>query len=120
MDTIELKGKKYVIDYSFYSMCLIEDIEIGDLANIKAKPLKALSLAATLIYGIVNKDNEDKEYALISKSEARKMLESWIEENPGKFTDLLSQLVNKLVENDFFQKMFQPTAEKIMEEKTQE
>ena len=120
MDTIELNGKKYVIDYSFYSMCLLEDLELGDLDEINKKPLKALSLGVDLLYAVVNKDNGDKEYAIISKSEVRKMLSEWIEEHEGEFTDLLTKLMDGLVNSGFFRKMFQQTTETTLEKKIQE
>lgn len=118
MDTIELNGNKYVIDYSFYSMYLLGDLEIGDMEDIKKKPLKALSLATDLLYAVVNKDMEDKEYAIIGKSEIRKMLSVWIDEHEGEFIELLTKLINKLVESDFFRKMFQQTAEETLEKES--
>lgn len=101
MKTFKLNGATYPLEFTFNSIILIEDLDIIGLADdLKNRPLKVISVTATLLWAVLNKDKY-----ILEKEEVVTMLDEWCNKDGNNIVDLFNSLQEALENSGFFQKL---------------
>lgn len=96
---INIKGKDLELQFTYNSMKYLQDFDFTALVEIESKPFKAIGLVRELLFASMNCDPK----VVIGEIEIDEYVESAIED--GVFQDLMAELVNKLMDSNFFKSL---------------
>lgn len=97
---IKIKGKKYMLAFTFNSFRYMADFDIGSFSEVESKPFLMVSILSDLFFGAMN----NKRDTYFDHDTCDELLETYLDDNDiGELT----QGLMKLLENSSFFKAHQ-------------
>ena len=96
---IKYKGERIDLKYTFNSFKYMEELDLGDLNNLEAKPFKIVGVTKLLLAGCMNHNPK----VVYDEEAVYEVLDEVSEE--GKLMELVELLMEELQKSSFFKNL---------------